>query len=194
MATFHGFKVTNLRSWEGMEGVATSGTLYWNGKRLGDFVDDGNGGCVCYRFPCQRELSERIAEQLPNLCTDIYGPEAAWMTPDLDTLVLTLCDLAETERGIRREFGKIRRRGGRVLATARKGREGYHMLVANELASDDDILAAAKRSVPGCDEYRVWRKAPVLSEKDDERVTDKALLDRILSVERDAKARLARHA
>lgn len=193
MATFHGFKVTNLRSWEGMEGLATSGTLYWNGKKLGNFADYGDGGCVSYRFPLSRDLSKLVAEQLPNLCAEVYGDDATWMTPSLDTLVLALCDLAETEKVLRSAFGRAKRQG-KVLVTAKEGRTAYQTFAIGASVPDKDILDAVRQAAPGCDEYRVWRTAPVLSEGDGERVRDDALCGRILAVEKDARARLAQSA
>lgn len=173
MASMHGFKVTSMRSWDAMEGVGTSGILHWNSKRLGEFVDDGNGGCVRYLFPFAHRLSELVAEQLPNLCAEIYGEEASWMTPDLDTLVLAICDLAETEKGLRRAFSKAKR-DGKILVTGVEESGDYRLFAVPDTPA---YVKAAKDRMAGCHDIHVWRKSPALSVRDGERVTDRKVAD-----------------
>lgn len=97
MATLNGFKITAMRSWTGHEGIGTSGILHWNGKRLGEFVDYGDGGCVTYRFPT-RELEATIAEKLPEIGS-------------LDMLVAKLADMTETEKWLRSGYRKAKQEG-----------------------------------------------------------------------------------
>ena len=198
MATFHGFRITNLRSWEGMEGLGTSGTLHWNGTRLGDFIDDGNGGCVIYRFPTAK-LNQIIAKQLPSLCTDLYGPEATWMTPNLDIIVLHLADLADREKMLRNAWRRAGRRGGAVISV-KVGRATHCFTtcgIPTPTEAEDmarDVLA--RMGETGSFEMTVWDSRPDLNEGSDEIVRDeealaelRAFRKKVAELERDARTR-----
>ena len=97
MATFHGFSITRMRSWMGSEGIGTSGNLVLNGRKLGEFVDYGDGGAIVYRFPT-RELEAAIREQAPEVGS-------------LDMLVCILGDMTETEKWLRTGWRRAEKQG-----------------------------------------------------------------------------------
>ena len=45
MASIKGFQMKNVKNILGMEGYGCSATMYLNGKKIGTYVDYGNGGC-----------------------------------------------------------------------------------------------------------------------------------------------------
>ena len=51
----------NVKTMDGMEGVAFSASLYFDGKKVGSVVDDGNGGMPFVHFD-YRVTSEQRAE------------------------------------------------------------------------------------------------------------------------------------
>lgn len=104
MATLHGFKITSMRSWVGREGIGTTGNLYWNDQKLGEFEDYGDGGCIVYRFPT-RELEATIAREVPEIGS-------------LDLLVCMLADMSETEKWLRTGWRKANK-SGRIFASAK---------------------------------------------------------------------------
>lgn len=181
MATFHGFKITSLKSWTGREGIGTSGNLVWNGHKLGEFVDYGDGGEPVYRFPT-RELESAIASQAPEVGS-------------LDMLVAILADMTETERWLRQGWRRASK-AGRVLASAKDG-TGNLMSCAYDPAIGHDAIAFSLRQNAhrkGFDadttEVTVWDSLPTLDEGD--KVTSKeALKEAKAHQERIAKYRVA---
>lgn len=161
-----------------MEGIGTSGTLHWNGTRLGDFIDDGNGGCVIYHFPTEG-LNKAIAEQLPDLCTELYGEDATWMTPDLDSIVLHLADLADREKVFRNAWRRARKQGG-TLVSAKGGKAAHYFTVSGtptQAQAEGMILDALRRQGETGDfEVTVWVERPELNEGTDRPVRDKDVL------------------
>lgn len=129
MATFHGFKITSMRSWEGSEGIGTSGILHWNGRKLGEFVDYGDGGMPVYRFPT-KELEAAISEQAPEVGS-------------LDMLVAILADMTETEKWLRSGW-RSAERAGRVFVSAQDG-NGHVMSASYDKAIGKDVIAFSFR-------------------------------------------------
>ena len=56
MASINGVQIKSLKSFTGMEGPTVQGTVYLDGKRLGFWSQDGNGG------PDRFEFSEQLLE------------------------------------------------------------------------------------------------------------------------------------
>ena len=50
MASIYGVTIKNVKEWSGMEGVGTQANVYYSGKRVGMWTDDGYGGCCDYDF------------------------------------------------------------------------------------------------------------------------------------------------
>lgn len=155
MATFHGFKITSMRSWTAREGVGTSGNLHWNGRKLGEFVDYGDGGATVYRFPT-RELEAAIAEQLPEVGT-------------LDMLVAILADMTESEKWLRSKWRKAES-SGRMLVSAQDG-DGHLMCASYDKSVSKSVIEFsfrqdAHRKGFDSDTLKVvaWDKAPKLDE------------------------------
>jgi hypothetical protein len=155
MATFHGFKITRMKSWTGREGIGTSGNLVWNGRKLGEFVDYGDGGAPVYRFPT-KELEAAIASQVPEVGS-------------LDSLVAKLADMTETEKWLRQGWRKASK-AGRVLASASDG-EGNLVSCSYDPANSPEVIAFSLRQNaykqgfdPDTTEVVVWDKRPELDE------------------------------
>lgn len=51
MASINGVQIKSLKSFTGMEGPAVQGTVYLNGKKLGFWSQDGDGGSDRFEFP-----------------------------------------------------------------------------------------------------------------------------------------------
>lgn len=178
MATLHGFKITSMRSWEGSEGIGTSGTLHWNGRKIGEFVDYGDGGMPVYRFPT-RELEAAIAEQAPEVGT-------------LDMLVARLADMMETEKWLRTGWRRANK-AGRVFVSAQDA-DGRLMSSSYDPSVSKSVIEFSFRQDahregfdPDTLEVRVWDALPTLDEGD--KVVCKAATDAIGDYQR----RLAKH-
>lgn len=102
MANYRGFELKSMKSWTGMEGIGTQASVYFKGKRLGTWTDDGNGGCGRYDFDITR-FKDAIAEQCADLVADwdTYGGAFSFEA-DMDTLMCHLADMTETEKVYRK--------------------------------------------------------------------------------------------
>lgn len=155
MATFHGFNITSMRSWVGREGIGTSGNLVWNGRKLGEFVDYGDGGAIVYRFPT-RKLEAAIAEQVPEVGS-------------LDMLVSILGDMTETEKWLRTGWRKAEK-AGRWFVSAKDGNGNLMSCSYDKAVGKDAVVFSFRQSAhrKGFDadtlEVKVWEGRPELDE------------------------------
>lgn len=60
MAQFYGVELKNIKTWQGREGIGSQGTVYLNGRKIGMWTDEANGGCHNYSF--KLELIEPALE------------------------------------------------------------------------------------------------------------------------------------
>ena len=178
MATFHGFKITSMRSWMGNEGIGTSGNLVWNNRKLGEFVDYGDGGAIVYRFPT-RELEAAIAKQIPEVGS-------------LDMLVSILGDMTETEKWLRTGWRKADK-AGRHFVSAKDG-DGNLMSSSYDKAVGKDVAEFSLRQNAhrkGFDastlEVTVWEQLPCLDSG------EKLVCDEAVKANSEYQARIRKH-
>lgn len=182
MANFHGFEITGMKSWTGMEGVGYSGTLHLNGKTLGEFRDDGNGGPIRYYFRTDG-LDEAVNEQIPDLAEKVWANVDAEdgltgilnLTPDFDSVVAYLADMTKTEDNLQRAWRKARSKGC-TLVTIQRGDSIYPLETNSELDAVPSRRNALingiirKNGIEGAT-YTVWEDKPSLTEGADSPVT-----------------------
>lgn len=125
MAKYHGFEVKNVKTWVGMEGYGTRCDVWLNGKKLGTYTDNGDGGCPCYSFRAQ-ELCDAVKGQCPELAWSAYGHD---FEPDLDMLISRLLEMKDMEKEWKKD--------------AKNGR-GWLVIGDNIWAFDANILRNAK--------------------------------------------------
>lgn len=180
MATFHGFKITGLKSWESMEGIGYSGTLHCGRVRLGTFIDYGCGGPINIEF-LHEELDKDIAEQLPHLSEEVYGPEAAGLVDGLETIICHLADLTDSERPLARAWSRAHKKGFDLAIVDTDDGETYQLPIRMGMGDADAEAvirqAAARGGIGGVRAFKVWREKPVISEGDGELAMGKAALD-----------------
>lgn len=166
MATFHGFKITKMQTWEGMEGIGTAGNLYWGSRKLGQFIDYGNGGMMDFRFPYE-ELDKAIRNECPNLTQEAFGYAPIGDMGGLETLVLHLANLVEREKSLRKAWKQAAAQG-RVLVSAYVGNERHDFTLVGSNQNDyelrvsvEDYLSARNMTA---DRIEVWRSLPTIDE------------------------------
>ena len=71
MVSVNGFSVKNIKTMQGMEGIAMSGALYLCNKKVADFIDDGNGGMMEF-YPVNSMLFD-FAKQKVDEIYESYG-------------------------------------------------------------------------------------------------------------------------
>ena len=50
MASIYGFTIKNIKTFRGREWDGRQGDIYYNGKKVGWYNNDGNGGCADIDF------------------------------------------------------------------------------------------------------------------------------------------------
>lgn len=98
MAKFHGFEIKNMKTFMGMEGYGTQGTVYLNGKKLCFWSNDGNGGEDRFDLPfdAKRKLDALCADQIPECALTL--PDGDIMPADLSLVLAHLADLKDLEK------------------------------------------------------------------------------------------------
>lgn len=105
MAKFHGFEIKNMKTFMGMEGYGTQGDIWLNGKKLGFWSNDGNGGADRFDMPREaiKQLNELVAEQCPECASDDYGIH---LDADLSIVLAHLADLKDLEKDWKKLYKK----------------------------------------------------------------------------------------
>lgn len=158
MAKIHGFELRGMKSWVAHEGIGTSGTLYLNGKKLGEYCDYGDGGCPVYRFP-HEGLNKLVIEQCQDLAVE-YGDG---IEIDLDLLVAVLADKNDAEKELRKMWRKCFA-SGKVLCHVRLVAGESHLAIPdgdNESISHAIEFFAASHDTSVID-YTVYRDKPII--------------------------------
>lgn len=58
MANINGIEIKAIKTFLGTEGYARQGNVYLDKKKIGFFLEDGNGGCDWIGFECDKEIKE----------------------------------------------------------------------------------------------------------------------------------------
>ena len=110
MAKFHGFEIKNMKTFLGMEGYGTQGDVWLNGKKLGFWSNDGDGGEDRFEMPrdAVQALNELCAEQCPECAIDSYGMH---IDADLSLVLSHLADLKDLEK----DWKKLNKQGSSLV-------------------------------------------------------------------------------
>lgn len=140
MASINGVAIKNYKTFCGFEGEASQGTIYLNGKRLGFWSQDGNGGPDRFDFKesVLKDACERFKSGFPtdykyiNFCDDA------------EVFLGELARLTETERYLKRYFNK-----GYRAAVVVSNSWMSKTLFAPIDGSDAEILTAYAKDIEG---------------------------------------------
>lgn len=138
MAKFHGFEIRNMKTFIGMEGYGTQGDVWLNGKKLGFWSDDGNGGEPRFDIPiaAAADLDALVAEQVPECAWKDCG--GATVPADLSMVLSHLCDLKDTEK----EWGKLDKKGyALVTLSSKESGQSLSYQIPSMGRSHADLLA-----------------------------------------------------
>lgn len=108
LKAFDGYQIKNLRSCEAADGVAWSGTLYRDGKRIAKVRDGGNGGMLDIDWLDHRRIGlvgtsdehDRIEAYVATLPGERW--EGRVIEADIETFVAELADHAENMTRLKR--------------------------------------------------------------------------------------------
>lgn len=102
----YGFSLNNVQSMTTYDGIAMSADVYFEGKLLGEWYDDGCS-IVPNLFPLARFFGEKLLEQHPDVGSFEYDGEVyACNDPEM-ALGSLLCELADmVEAGDLRHVGE----------------------------------------------------------------------------------------
>ena len=97
MAKMSGVELKSVKYATGMEGLFFQGNVYMDGKRIGFYSEDGDGGCGWFRGDtdgAEEKLLERICGH--------YGRH-----PEVDTLDIYRSDMSAAEYAEKRDAGTL---------------------------------------------------------------------------------------
>jgi len=94
------YSIKNLKTMQGMEGVAYSCTLYRDGVKVAECIQDGRGGCTHFRFinEDERKALDAFCAALPHESSE-YDSEL--YAVDADMYVARLADEFEMNKKLR---------------------------------------------------------------------------------------------
>lgn len=118
MANIKGWTLKNVKKWEGREGEGKQGDLYFAGKKVGWYNNDGNGGAsdidldTPERYDTLKNATKAYFEEHPNPLYVMYGLE-----PDEDAFIEEVLMLIEKEK----LFKKYTKKGYEFLLVVDEG-------------------------------------------------------------------------
>ena len=139
MASINGVQIKALHSFMGVEGPTLQGNVYRDGKKLGFWSQDGNGGPD--RFEFNEDVLDDVVEKLriSSLIEDEYREIV-----NADILMYELTKLMEDEKN----YKKMAKQGYPIVFLAS---DGYHVLTfAVRTGKVEDIIQS--------DRYLQWTK------------------------------------
>ena len=160
---YYGFELKSFKSWDGRDGVGYQGSVWLNGRRLGTFHNDGDGGCTFFDFdtkPYDAAIDSRctdLRESLERLDVVLGLEPDKGRRLTLEDLVAHMGDEVDVEARFRR-WHKVASSKGLVLVTFRSDDGiGCHML----RDKPDGVLAEyVLAHEPGAYDVTVWRSRP----------------------------------
>lgn len=173
MAEIYGVKITNLKTFMGMEGCAAQGNVRAGNKLLGFWSQDGNGGCDRYDFDVTllRDAAEKHFAAQPedwehrHLYIDKNG---AMKEEYVDVLMYELSNLTESEK----EWKKMAKKGYPIMVQYHSTPDPAYpnavpltqVIFVNQKymdASEEDILVLVEKDTKQSDlVIEVIRKKP----------------------------------
>lgn len=152
MASIFGFTVKNIKTFRGREWDGCQGDIYYNGKKVGWYNNDGNGGCADIDFFGTFETRQWFENKLSQATKEYFTRfplegEYSIITPDNEMLLSALCDLIADEQTYKRYLKK----GKPFMVTFE---EGYkHQLAVCET----DKVFAMVDAIEGATEVRKYQ-------------------------------------
>ena len=117
MAEMYGVKITSLKPFVGMEGLTMQGNVRLNGKKLGFWSQDPNGG-ICDMYDFDTSLLKEAVQKYFNSqpadwqYRDLYTDDDGNMTDDfVDVFMYELANLCMDEK----EWNKHRKKGYPIM-------------------------------------------------------------------------------
>lgn len=150
MANIKGWTLKNVKKWEGREGEGRQGNLYFAGKKVGWYNDDGNGGetdidlDTPQRYVTLKNAAKAYFEEHPNPLYVMYGLE-----PDEDCLIEAILELLEKEK----EFKKQQKKGFPYLFIVE---DTYHWKAVG-IKSEDTLEKLRKKYVSEGHQVEIYR-------------------------------------
>lgn len=103
MASIYGFTIKGMKQWQGREWLGCQGNIYYNGKKVGWYNDDGNGGGPDIEFTLPREEREQVEAEFKQAWVRYYKKfpmqgDFADLEPSADIFMAEIIDLIEAEK------------------------------------------------------------------------------------------------
>lgn len=135
--TINGFSIKDVHTMPSEDGYACSCKVYFNGKKVGDFVDKGDGGEYSFYAdpPYIRSKIEEVIRSFPSTNRD-YGFGPMEVSYDMNQMVNDLMEMKEIAKELRKLEGS-----GRDFVTIDEWKTGKHLTCTPLSSISDEELA-----------------------------------------------------
>lgn len=121
MATIYGFSLKGIKTFKGREGEGCQGDIYYDGKKVGWYSDNADGGMADIDFYGEIEQRKRMSDLLKAATVKYYAQypltgEFASLEPNEEMFMSELVGFTEHEK----EFKKYQKDGYIAMAVFRK--------------------------------------------------------------------------
>ena len=121
MAKIYGFSLKNIKTFKGREGEGCQGDIYYDGKKVGWYSDNADGGMADIDFYGEREQRQRMSDLLKAATVKYYAQypltgKFADLDTDEEMFMGELVAFSEHEK----EFKKYQKDGYIAMAVFRK--------------------------------------------------------------------------
>lgn len=154
--TINGFSIKNVHTMPSEDGYACYCKVYFNGKKIGDFVDKGDGGEYSFYAdpPYRRSKIEDVIRSFPPTNRD-YGLGPMEVPYDMNQMVNDLMEMKEISKELMKLEGS-----GRDYVLVDDWKMGRHLTCTPPKTMGDEMLRESLRNeliVKGLEDYEVRR-------------------------------------
>lgn len=135
--TINGFSIKDVHTMPSEDGYACYCKVYFNGKKVGDFVDKGDGGEYSFYAdpPYSRFKIEEVIRSFPSTNRD-YGFGPMVVSYDMNQLVNDLMEMKEIAKELKKLEGS-----GRDFVTIDEWKTGKHLTCTPLSSISDEELS-----------------------------------------------------
>ena len=154
--TINGFSIGSIQTMPSEDGYACYCKVYFNGKKVGDFVDKGDGSEYSFHAdpPYSTAKIEQLIRSFPSTNRD-YGLGPMEVAYDMNQMVNDLMEMKEISKELRKLEGS-----GRDYVLIDEWKTGRHFTCTSSRSTTDEELEASLRGellARGLTDYAIRR-------------------------------------
>ncbi len=145
MASIYGFEIRNIKTFKGREWDGCQGSIYYKGKKVGWYNNDGNGGCADIDFYFAGEGRAEVEEALKAAVKEYFtryplGEDYSQIIPDDELFFAELIDLQDLEK----RFKRYSKEGPTYLVSYTEVKSGFGKVAVSH---GEDIFEIMRKAL-----------------------------------------------